>query len=207
MTSVQLLTLAGALTKDPDHDEYISTVKYSMLSSGQEAIINIVDPEYLNSAKLQKAHAGITHDTEFNLESDFLRHAYFETSTGREIEFVDLENKGKLLNSHEGGTQTRPIWYYYNKAGTLTGKVLCGSGSLTNPVQYYIQKPPTLSDSQNPIITGFDSQILAYFKYMFHLAEGQYGLAETAYKAFLAGLQPFVKDKDLVQEKEDKQDG
>lgn len=184
MTTAQLLALAGVITKDPGHAEYSSTIKYSMLSAAQEAIATFLHHSYLRQLKTKVARTSIATPGSFNLESDFLRPAYFERDSDEvEVEFMDIETKGSLQNSIEGGTDTRPRWIMYDSSGTLKGQILVDSYPFTGS-QWYIRRPPVLSASQEPLIVGFDNLLLLYFKHLFHLTEGQAELAAIALKSF-----------------------
>lgn len=196
MSSAVLIDLAGVITKDPNHNKYTSVQKYRMLSAGQEAIVTLVDIEYLDNLKKLKTHTTIASPGTFSLESDYLRHAYFSFSNGTtEVEYIHVEDKGMLRNSIRGGTDLQPVWYtYLNSSNVLTGKVIISTYSLLdNSEQYYIRKPPEISASQEPILIGYDAQILAYFKHLFHLMEGQANLATSSYQVFLSMLEPFIK--------------
>ena len=132
MSAASLLDLARIISKDPNDNKYSSTQKYRMLSAGQEAIATLIDIEHLDLLKKLKTHTTIASPGTFSLESDFLRHAYFSLSNGTtEVEYIHIENKGKLRNSIHGGTDLQPIWYaYMNASNVLTGKVLLSTYSL-----------------------------------------------------------------------------
>lgn len=196
MSAATLLDLAKIISKDPNNNKYTDTQKYRMLSAGQEAIVTLIDIEYLDLLKKLKSHTSIASPGTFTLESDFLRHAYFSFSDGvTEIEYIHVEDKGLLRNSIRGGTDLQPIWYtYLDNFNVLKGKVLLSTYSLLdNAEQYYIRKPPEIGGGQEPILIGYDAHILAYFKHLLHLMEGQADLATSSYQVFLSMLEPFIK--------------
>lgn len=191
MASTTLLSLAGVITKDPNNIEYPKTVKYDMLSMGQEAIISLIDEKYLENVVTKTTFSGIASATvETNIPTNFFRPYYMETSAGVPVFRISLKDKDKLQNVIEGGNDIRPIYYYRDDNGTKKVTVLQNTYPVTVDF-FYIFKPPTLSDTVNPYILGFDSHILTYFKYLFHLTEGRTDLAQEAYNTFLNGLSNF----------------
>jgi len=201
MTTADLLAMAGAISKDTSNNDYSADNKYRMLSAGQEAIVNMIDARYLDLLKKLKSHTSISSPGTFTLETDYLKPAFFSLSDGTtEVEYVELENKGDLWNNIDGGTDLKPVWFsYMNASNVLTGKLLATTYPVTSSEQFYIRKPPTLSASQEPILIGFDSAIIAYFKHFFHLAEGQADLAQASYQTFLTIVTPFMPIQAQIQ--------
>lgn len=187
MSSASLLTLARLISKDDDTDPtslYSKSEKYDMLSSGQETLATYLHPHYLRSIKKKKMHSSVASPGTIPAEADFLKPAYFELSDGTPVDFLELENKRDLRSSIEGGTNLRPRYFQYYDSG-VKFQVLLTTYPITNAVQYYIMKPPTISESQEPLIVGFDNLIAMYFKHLFHLIEGQADLAQLAFNTFI----------------------
>ncbi len=197
MSSANLLSLARIISKDPDHSAYTSIQKFEILSAGQEAIVRLIDVDYLDNLKKLKSHTSIASPGTFTVETDYIKNAYFSFSDGStEVEYIGVEEKGKLRNSMRGGTDVQPIWYtYLNSSNVLTGKVILSTYSLLdNSEQYYIMRPPEIALGQEPLIIGFDDSLLAYFKYLLHLMEGQAELSQIAYQSFMSSLAPFIRN-------------
>lgn len=184
MSSASLLTLAGVISKDPNHVEYADTVKYSMLSTAQEALATYLHPSYLRSIKKKKVHASIATPGTISAESDFLKRSHFELSDGTPVDFIELENKRMLENTIEGGNDEQPVYIQYYDSG-IKFQLLRDTYPVTNAVQYYVMKPPTISASQEPLLIGFDHLMLMYFKHLYHLIEGQADLAQVALTDFM----------------------
>ena len=201
MSTASLLSQAGFITKDPDHDLYSATKKYEMLSVAQSAIVTLIDLRYLDFLKKVKSHTSISSPGTFDLESDYLRHCYWETSNGNPIENIQLQERSVLRNEIYGGNDLQPVWYVYRDGTTKKGRVVLTTYSLLSSTdQFYVMKPPDIGASQEPVIEGFDAHILSYVKYMFHMLEGQADLAQASYSVFLKSIEPFLpNDKLSVQ--------
>jgi hypothetical protein len=201
MDSLTLLSIAGVITKDPDHNEYPKTVKYDMLSVAQNSIIKLIDSTHLNALK----NISVVNATSgsFNLPSDFFEKVSLINTNDnyKEINYISPENLGVLYSDWYGRTNTKPSWYIVRESGTLKAYVTAPDLSgLTSLRLIYIVEPPKLSDSQNPYLIGFESSIILYFKYLFHLTEGQEQLAALAYKSFLDSISKFLKPEFQTQE-------
>jgi len=184
MTTAELLTLAGVITKDPSNATYTAAVVYDMFQAAQEAIARLLHYSYLRELKTKVARTSIADPGTFTMNSDFLRPAYFEKTTGLvPVKFIDIEEKHLLQNSINGGNDTQPVWILYDDAGTLKGQILVETYPFTG-TQWYIKKPTAIGAGQDPEIIGFDNLLLLYFKHLFHLAEGQVELATLAFQSF-----------------------
>jgi hypothetical protein len=184
MTIAQLLALAGVISKDPNHVKYSDTIKYSMLTASQEALASSLHYSYLRQIVAKKAREAIVDPGSFTLETDFLRPAYIERDSDNvEVEFLDIQQKGKLQNTMEGGDDNRPRWIMYDDAGTVKAQILVTTYPFTG-TEWYIKRPPVLASGQEPVIVGFDNLLILYFKHLFHLVEGQSELAAISLKSF-----------------------
>lgn len=183
-TTQQLVDLLGIMVKDGNHDDYPEARKEELLSIAQENVARLLPIKYLREL-VKKVSPGSISASGIALETDFLKPAYFATSAGVPIRWLEVEDLGLLQNTIEGGTDIRPRWYYEEVSGTLTLFVLVDSYPLTGTVLHYIQKPPTLeSGVQDPKIVGFDHLMLLHAKYIIHISEGQAQLAQVAKNAF-----------------------
>lgn len=184
MTSAELLKVVGVLTKDPDNEVYTEDIVYTMLSAAQDAIVSAIHPSYLRRLIISYDRSDIPSPGKFILEDDFYRPVYFERISDKvEVEYIELDQKGRLRNKLEGGTDYRPVWVMFEESGVMFGQVIVDTYPFSGR-QYYIRKPPPITYTIDPIISGLDNLLILYFKHLFHLAEGQPELAGIALKSF-----------------------
>jgi len=183
MSTASLLTLARLITKDPGDEQYTASDKYEMLSTGQEAVATYLHYSYLKQLHSESTFSNVASPGDFNLPTDFLRPVYVQADA-TPVKEINIEQKEKLRNTIEGGTDEQPVWYVYDSGGTLKGRVIKNTYPITQVSLFYVKKPPTLGASQEPLVVGLDFLILQYFKHLFHLAEGQADLAGVAIQTF-----------------------
>ena len=182
MSAANLLTMAGLITKDPNHSKYPSSSKYIMLSIAQSALARRLHLKLLRNITEEDAIAFT--DSKSNAPTGFLRPVYMEVSGDKTpVELIEVFKLSEIQDSFFGGESDAPKYFIYSDNGTTKLKFR-GSDTDETTNFYYIKEPSNIDSGVDEVIVGFDHLILDYFKYLFHMAEGQTELAMTALKHF-----------------------
>lgn len=192
MSAANLLTMAGLITKDPSHNKYSESLKYQMLSIAQRALVRRLHLKFLRNIT-EEASLAFT-DSKTDAPTNFFRPVYMEVSGSKlPVDLIEVSDLSLLQNTNFGGDDESPRYFVYVLSGVTKLKYRATSTEQT-VVFYYIKEPTDVSASQDEVVIGFDNLILDFFKYLFHMAEGQTDLAGQALQHFESTIDRMNKE-------------